>query len=213
LHLYRGTTQGTQTVLDCLAQFSATIAIALPCKNDCALYLGHTPPLRLLKHLTRSRQAPRTNPAAILVPALAMLFATRVSWLIGCYPKGYVTYVRPSGRHSFRLQLLRCQRFLRLERRSCSPTHRHIVCRRYQSFYRNPAVAFLASTLLPLTGKPLLSGLSWLSSSRSMDLPSIPGHITVRKVLSPATLLPTPAHVERSTRDTNPMGGFTTTSL
>ena len=66
----------------------------------------------------------------------------------------------------------------------------------------------MASTLLPLTGNPLLSGLSWLSSSRPRDLLSVPGHITVRRMLSPAILLPTPAHVERSTRDTNPMGGF-----
>lgn len=111
------------------------------------------------------------------------------------------------------LQLITAKRFLRPERRSCTRTRHHIDCHRYQGLYRVPHVAFSASTLLPLTGNPLLLGLSWLSSSRPRDLLSVPGHITVRRMLSPAILLPTPAHVERSTRDTNPMGGFAAKSL
>ena len=63
---------------------------------------------------------------------------------------------------------------------------------------------FSVSTLSSLTGKPLLSGLSSLSSLHPQDLPAVPGSVTFRQLLSPASWLPTPAHVERSTRDRTP---------
>ena len=94
-------------------------------------------------------------------------------------------------------------RFLGLERRNCSLTNQHTVCRRC-SVPIGPLQFFSVSTLSSLTGKPLLSGLSSLSSLHPQDLPAVPGSVTFRQLLSPASWLPTPAHVERSTRDRTP---------
>lgn len=60
----------------------------------------HSPTIAF-KPPDRLHQAPGTNPAAAEVPALFMLSAMRVSWLRGCYSSGRMSYVRPSGRHSF----------------------------------------------------------------------------------------------------------------
>lgn len=69
--------------------------------------------------------------------------------------------------------------------------------------YRTVATSSV-STLSSLTGKPLLLGRSSLSSLHPQDLPAVPGSVTFRQLLSPASWLPTPAHVERSTRDRTP---------
>ena len=94
------TTWNAQTVVDCPAYRSAPVRSPLPRRSIGTFYSGHTPTLRRLNHLA-DYQAPGTNPAASELPALAILSATRVSWLRGCYSSGRAWYVRRSRRQSF----------------------------------------------------------------------------------------------------------------
>ena len=90
----------TPADMDCLAHDTAQPHSALPRSAQPAIYLGHTPPLRLLNHLTDS-SGTGDQPGGRSGSCVSHSLCTLSLVASGCYPAGRWLYVRPPGRHSF----------------------------------------------------------------------------------------------------------------
>jgi len=133
-----------------------------------AFYLGHTPRVRQLKHLTDMPGTGERPPDAAPLPALVMPFGIPSHVAIGFPRSSRRSMSGLSARHSFRGPF--GLRFRGLEDTSCSPTHERRAFRHRRATYRrSPAFSAFVSRL-PYRQAVVASRLSWLSSSPSESL-------------------------------------------
>lgn len=159
-------------------------------------YSGPTPRDEHFKHPSDLRRAPATKPAAQLLPALVMSFASWVTWLEG-------VILRASGRMcglppaivSASWQNAKNGHFGG-QNTEATPYPSTTAFRRCMGQNGLPNSVF--GSVSQDTHRQALTGLSWLSFSRPLDFPTVPepGQGPAPAVTS--RRLPTPANVERT---------------
>jgi len=97
----------------------------LPAVTSAAFYSEHTPPHTAFETPDGQGQAPGTNPAAAVAPALFLFIAIRVSWLEDVTLRfDHGVHARQSTTVALQTTLgVNCKSFQGPEYRSCSLTH------------------------------------------------------------------------------------------
>jgi hypothetical protein len=160
-----------------------------------SFYSGPTP---RLQHLTRARprHAPATKPAAEVLPALVMLFASWVTWLEGVIPQASDRMCElPPAIVSASWQNAKIGYFGG-QNTEATPYPSITAFRRSLGKYGLPNSVF--GSVSQDTNRQALAGLSWLSFSRPLDLPTVPEHGQCPAPTVTSRRLPTPAHVQRT---------------
>jgi hypothetical protein len=141
-------------------------SLRLPPPSESAFYLLPTPPLRRFDHVA-NRDAPGTNPAAVVVPALVRIFAQRVPW-VSWFPSMANTFLGAAARPSYLTQpiVLIGQSWLRFQGTNLEdPLTAKRLLVPSAIVLSDPGTSFGIDPLKAY--RQAISRLSWLSYSRS----------------------------------------------
>jgi hypothetical protein len=193
----------TPTGRDCLAA-TPLDSSAGSRRELLGFYLGPAPPLRLFNHPADLGRAPVTTPAAIVVPALFMLVADKLTWLSGINPRALVVW--PGFRHGIVSAADDVGDDFRGQNVQAPPYPSTLAVHRLAS----PIGSARPSRLRLLVRLPVRAFAPFIVELfAASDLRSTPGLIITRFPASWRWKLPTPAHVERASCEaTNPVGGL-----
>ena len=152
-------------------------------------------PLVHFSHPADRGRAPVTTPAAIVVPALSMLVADKLTWLSGINPRALVVW--PGFRHGIVSAADDVGDDFRGQNVQAPPYPSTLAVHRLAS----PIGSARPSRLRLLVSLPVRAFAPFIVELfAASDLRSTPGLVITRFPASWRWKLPTPAHVERSSR-------------